>query len=87
MAFYSCDELKTVRFLGDAPEMGRTVFLGCHDDLTVFYLPIREGFTAPEWRGYRSSPWIFSGDYIDGGMVVSRHGHCVFRCSCCSCGD
>ncbi len=57
--FFFCSALESVRFEGPAPE--NYLSDGGTDDIrpgcTVYYHPEREGFTFPEWNGYKCETW------------------------------
>lgn len=53
-AFSLCNNQKKVTFNGNAPaEVGSYAF-GENTDLTIYFFTGAEGFTAPEWKGYKS---------------------------------
>lgn len=54
-AFAECPALLNVFFLGDAPVMGKKVFLRATADFRVYFSEQSRGYTIPRWHGYRSS--------------------------------
>ena len=59
-AFGGCKELKTLYFLGDAPELNEDrgpLFQNCPDDLTIYYPSSATGWSTPEWNGYPAYPY------------------------------
>lgn len=62
-AFANCDVLKKVYFNGNAPEIEdgediNEVFTGCSERFTIYYKEGKEGWTTPEWNGYKTKLWI-----------------------------
>ncbi|MCX5905063.1 MAG: leucine-rich repeat domain-containing protein [Proteobacteria bacterium] len=51
-AFYNCTSLTSAYFLGNAPEMGQSVFRGCSSSFVVCFTAGSTGFTPPSWDGY-----------------------------------
>lgn len=52
-AFKDCKLLKKVKFEGNAPEWSMTEEV----PFTVYYHEGTEGFTSPEWNGYKTQIW------------------------------
>ena len=75
-AFYACENLKAVYFLGNAPEtIGAGVFQVYSFDgdinipgLTLYYLEGASGWTSPLWAGYPTATW-------DGSNLPQTHEH------------
>ncbi|MBR5452688.1 MAG: leucine-rich repeat domain-containing protein [Clostridia bacterium] len=57
--FYFCTALEEVRFDGIAPEnyISDRSLGYLNPDYTVYYHATSEGFTFPEWNGYKSKHW------------------------------
>ena len=65
--FYACDRWIEVYFMGDAPEIGEGSFYSCvsdtpwkfaiSDDMTMFYIEGKAGWTWPRWNGYPTATW------------------------------
>ncbi|MGM9552707.1 MAG: leucine-rich repeat protein, partial [Faecousia sp.] len=65
--FYACDRWIEVYFTGDAPEIGMGAFYSCvseiplkfaiSDDMTMFYIEGKAGWTCPRWNGYPTATW------------------------------
>ena len=51
-AFYYCRGLAATRYMGNAPTMGRNVFVGTGSGFTVYHFDGATGFTSPPWTGY-----------------------------------
>ncbi|MBQ9949626.1 MAG: leucine-rich repeat domain-containing protein, partial [Clostridia bacterium] len=57
-AFYGCHTLVSAYFYSDAPtSFGKSVFDDCGDDFTICYASGTQGWTTPEWNGYRAEPF------------------------------
>lgn len=48
--------LRSVNFLGDAPNMGPGVFSDAAKGFTIFYDAGKNGFSSPKWKGYLATP-------------------------------
>ncbi|MGN1306138.1 MAG: leucine-rich repeat protein [Faecousia sp.] len=65
--FNACDRWIEVYFMGDAPEIGIGAFYSCvsdipwkfaiSDDMTMFYIEGKAGWTWPRWNGYPTATW------------------------------
>jgi len=54
-AFEGCSSLSSAYFEGNAPTtFGTDVFKDCASDFTIYYYKGAEGFTTPEWNGYKT---------------------------------
>lgn len=60
-SFYGCSSLRSVYFMGDLPEHLISSFEECLDDLTLYYVEGKEGWTSPtvtiEGVEYRTAVW------------------------------
>ena len=57
-AFSTCQNLKEVRFEGDAPSnFGKDVFMSAPSDFKILYHEGRAGWTSPQWNGYSTAVW------------------------------
>ena len=61
-AFYQCNDLKKVMFEGNAPGYfsGENLYEGYESEMPpyiVFYHEGAQGFTSPEWNGYKTEIW------------------------------
>ena len=54
-AFYGCSRLDEVRFLGDAPKTGPSIFDGNKSGFMIIYDRQAKGFDAPTWHAYPAS--------------------------------
>jgi hypothetical protein len=56
-AFRNCSNLTKVIFLGDVPEkISGSAFKDCTPDLKLYYDPVKQGWSTPEWNGYPCFP-------------------------------
>jgi len=52
-AFQNCNTLENAYFYGHAPlTFGTNVFTGTASGFTIYYLPVRVGWSSPTWNGY-----------------------------------
>lgn len=70
-AFMSCNTLESIYFYGDAPtDFGSDVFLGAHNDFTIYYIDGKSGWTTPTWNGYKTAKFVKTADpYITGAIT------------------
>ena len=55
-AFYNCSNLMKVYFEGDAPDNideSENIFMGCSDELVLYFYEGKTGYTTPEWLGQK----------------------------------
>ena len=99
-AFKNCIGLEKIYFCGDTPVLAKSlmvhdiindmigwesVFDGCAEDFTIYYLNGKSGWTTPEWNGYPcypidTIPEIFTrGDVNADGTVDSNDAIYLLR--------
>lgn len=67
-AFYYCDQLTEVLFMGDAPAMDSNVFHIVPQGFALKYFGNHAGFTSPTWLGY---PSVDLGERVDTPADIS----------------
>lgn len=48
-AFKNCTNLQSITFVGNAPELGNSIFTGVSPKFTIYYNPVATGFSTPKW--------------------------------------
>ena len=97
-AFYDCKSLKGVYFIGNAPQIGDSVFqIYCSDtnspeynpNLTLYYVEGKEGWTNPKWNGYPTATWdgvniphIHSYQAVVTAPTCTEQGYTTHICKC-----
>ena len=99
-AFFGCDELSSVFFLGNAPELGINVFK-TFDSMTyekvnitglvLYYIANKTGWSTPTWNGYPTATWDgVNIPHIHSYQAVVTAPTCTekgFTTHTCKCGD
>ena len=60
-AFKGCESLKGIYFKGDAPNNvyeASSSFRSFDENVTLYYIKNREGWTTPTWKGYKTELWV-----------------------------
>ena len=90
--FYECNALTSVFFLGNAPELGNSVFKTYDSEtyesynipgLTLYYLNGKAGWTTPTWNGYPTA--IHEHTYTDtvNESTCTERGYTAHTCTIC----